>query len=555
MNTQRSTTVTPQTSENLAHIVSFAERVFSFFSHAEGRDDLNTPGHVPNWKDSPARFRSYPGLASIPLPAPEVCFGRLKNGTSGLQPTKDSAEIDRLCLLLYLAFAPLRRQLGLNWNYLHMQGLTSFRGQDFARGTASGGGLYPTQCYLVEGSGTALRSGLYHYSNGTHALTPLRLGDTTRALAEALGSDLLHTRYLVLTSDFWRNCFKYDNFGYHVCTQDIGAAIGMLEIAADVLRLPVKLSVHFCDERVNALLGLNGIDESAFAVFALGEHVRDLHSTPPNASDETPVPAPWQRSRRARIPAGLTRVHRATMRTKIELAPQTSKTERSEQNGYAPQESAAEMPSNSNSIDRQLHRSLVDVLHRRRSSWSSMGGAPPLPVTSLLEVLRFMHDGSATSSSIGNVRLCLRAGNIAGLAPGGYDWDASAGRFLPRSIEHVANWQQTYAMDNYNIDEAAAVLFVVGDLSSALRSCGADGYRLLNFQVGRLAQRAYLGAAALGLAAGVALGVRAIPVKRILQLPDSENVFLAIYLGPAQPAVELFNFRLIQATPVHESTL
>ncbi len=509
-------------------VLSFTERVFT---RTEGHDDLNTPGHQPNWSDRPSRFRGYPDLRSIPLAAPDTLIALHQAGT--LSPA------DRVSLLLYLSLAPLRRRLDLSWN--STPALTTFPGQEFGRGAASGGGLYPTQCYLLENGSSTLRPGLYHYSDGTHALTPVRWGDCTAGLARALGDDKVHAQYLVLTADFWRNCFKYENFGYHVCTEDAGAAAAMLEVAAASLDVPVTVSIRFPDEPVNAVLGVDGRFESAFAVLALGNEVRPAEQQGP-ALKSLAAPLHFQRSRRVFLPKHLASVHRAS------VTPAPLPTDQKPATLQAPTSAdLIPMPATDSVADR-LRLSLPALLHRRRSGWSSMGGFRALPEGALQQVLEFVHgaQGSTFDPPLvpGSLKVYAKVSAADGLTPGAYEWMQQTSQLCHRPIHPVTNWQQTYSMDNYNVDESASVLFVAGDVSAALREFGPAGYRVLNLNVGRLAQRAYLAAAALNLSAGVVLGVRGKTVKRMLNLPDSENVFLAIYVGPAQPSVELFNFRL-----------
>jgi SagB-type dehydrogenase family enzyme len=431
--------------------------------------------------------------------------------------------------------------------------------QEFGRGTASGGGLYPAQIYLVTGSNQSLKPGVYQYGSGQHVLYQIRCGDLLSPLSQNLiqpdERSPLFSQYLVIAIDFWSNCFKYNNFGYHVCTQDVGATLASLQMICRAMAIPIRTFLNFHDRAVNELIGADGNTESAFAVIGLGDAVPlPLNNLRKERSEPIPqTPRPWQRSRYVKIPDDFLNIHRQLLigdRSSLFRPEVSEDSERTKKEI----ESYVTDYKKDGPIDVDLKRRLPSILLARRSAWSSMSSRHPIGADKMLKLLDFisrfeavheMHDVLPT----GSLSLYLRVNKVDDMSPGGYLWHDQEKSAIPVSTEHVSFWQSTYSMDNYNIDETSCIVFVVGNLPEVVALYGPRGYRILNAYVGRLAQRAYVGAAALELDCGVVLGVKAQEVKRIYRLPSQHNVFLAIYLCPKQRRVEMFDFRLISEVP------
>src|SRR6185295_15325502 len=155
-----------------------------------------------------------------------------------------------------------------------------------------------------------------HYSTAQHALVALRYGDFTSRLASVVSGEPdsgVHPYYLILSVDFWANCFKYHNFGYHVCCEDVGAMLGTLHLAAGSLGVRHESYLAFDDFGANDVIGADGRSESVFAVVGLGSEKALSEDV---AADRGALPAvtrSWQRSRRVHIPEELVELHQLTM--------------------------------------------------------------------------------------------------------------------------------------------------------------------------------------------------------------------------------------------------
>lgn len=164
-----------------------------------------------DWASKPDPYKEYPGVELEPLPP----------------------HLDRL---LRLGAGISRRR----------------RGYDF-RTYSSAGGLYPIEIYVATGDG------LFHFHPRELGLRRLRDDD----VRDALGSG---ETVLALTGILWRTAWKYDARGYRHLYWDAGTMLAnLLELAPGEARVVTG----FVDDAVNAVLGVDGIDETALALLQL----------------------------------------------------------------------------------------------------------------------------------------------------------------------------------------------------------------------------------------------------------------------------------------------
>ncbi len=502
------------------------------FRRADGLADVVPSGFLPDFADRSTTFRSYAQGPQIALPMPQDILA-----ASGARACTD---LERVSLLLHLAAGPLRGKLDIDWN-LEVPPI-GFAAQSFRRGTASGGGLYPTQFYPVIPPGQGLPAGVYHYAAGRHALVPLRLGRWDHRIAAAVDPKGRRSRggpYLLIASDFWMNCFKYHNLGYHICCQDGGAMLATLHLAAECFGQRSHSALCFDDDILNGLIGADGENESVLAVVDLGQ--ADAHAMAEEHGETAlvaPVPRPWQRSRHVAVAPQIPVLNRLAMQMPANWTDLG-------RDGDFPAGGAPSAPPLSRAA-------LVEALMRRQSAWGSMNGGTPIPEPSLRALLRVIgrqttgpgrRNGEALPQRC--LELYLLANSVGGLAAGAYRWDAAGERLEAIAGTPLDSLQILYQMENYNLDETGCILFLTGDLDSALRRFGPRGYRILNAHIGMQAQLAYVAAAHEGLDCGIALGVRAQTAKRVFALAEGREVFLAAFLGTAKPPCQLFDYRLM----------
>ena len=116
----------------------------------------------------------------------------------------------------------------------------------------SSGNLHPTEGYLLCPDLPGLDRGVYHYAPKDHALERRAQPDTEWNTAFPPGGLLVG-----LSSIHWREAWKYGERAYRYCQHDAGHALAALRYAAAALGWGAHLLVHWSDEDMARLLGLN----------------------------------------------------------------------------------------------------------------------------------------------------------------------------------------------------------------------------------------------------------------------------------------------------------
>jgi SagB-type dehydrogenase family enzyme len=143
------------------------------------------------------------------------------------------------------------------------------------RSVPSGGALFPLEVYVLPWRVDGLPRALYHFDPLRHVLERLRqedLEDDVRAAMVyedvALGCGAL----FVVSAMFWRTRFKYGLRGYRFALLECGHLVQNLLLAATALDLAAVPLGGFYDRRLDELLGVDGVNESA--LYAVATAVR-----------------------------------------------------------------------------------------------------------------------------------------------------------------------------------------------------------------------------------------------------------------------------------------
>jgi SagB-type dehydrogenase family enzyme len=157
-------------------------------------------------------------------------------------------------------------------------GITGYReaqSQSHPRRTVpSGGGLYPLEVYALVLHVEGLAAGAYHYEAYSHALEQLRLGDLHQALWQALLYEELTVGpavMLVISGLCRRPRFKYGERGYRLLMKELGHVAQNVCLTATALGLGACPVDGFVEDRLNDVLGLDGVDETALYLLVLGQ--------------------------------------------------------------------------------------------------------------------------------------------------------------------------------------------------------------------------------------------------------------------------------------------
>lgn len=498
------------------------------------REPMEPVDYVVDWDDAPLRNAVYRGVRRIPLPA----------GPGAAAPWRD---LDRC---LRASYAPFTRRTRItpNTGAEHMQ---TVQGAIYGRGSASGGGMYPVELYLVVGSGTGVPAGVYHYSSGHHMLDVLLVGDVRErvrtALGEEAGADGLPPVYVLAAVNFWKNAFKYNSFCYHVVTSDIGTLFGAWR---EVGPAP-DVRLWFDEDDLDDLLGLDPDLESVFAVVPWGADADApgrpaapeldagrAASTVPARVQATSV----QRSRRTEVFAW----NRAVQQDMLaDDGPGPARTPDLEP--LTGLEVAATLPAG-RPATRDALPGAVAGRHSAFGLFTSQGGVTQQEIADLLACAggERLVPLPGQRDVTGLLRLSVFANHVAGLAPGAYHHDPATGDLLQVPGEAVHPFlQYAYYLTNYNLEQAAAVIAVSGRPEAVIGEVGPRGYRLVNAELGAVCQRTYLAAQALGLGCGVVFGFDNVAVReRLGRAGTDEWPLLLMMVGRERTGAAQFRYVL-----------
>lgn len=210
--------------------------------------------------------KRYPQAPRIALPtAPQMLqrdLGEVIRARQTHRQYRDQAmTLDQIATLLFLGYGIMRYEAADPPRYPR-------------RAVPSGGGVYPLEMYLLALRIDGLNPGIYHYDVYAHALEQLSVGKMREKLAKTLLYDELAQRAaatIVLSGVFERPRFKYGELGYRLVLLEAGHIGQNLCLLAEGCSLGVCPVVGFVEDDVNAILGLDGVDESTLYLFVIGQ--------------------------------------------------------------------------------------------------------------------------------------------------------------------------------------------------------------------------------------------------------------------------------------------
>ncbi|ACU73070.1 nitroreductase [Catenulispora acidiphila DSM 44928] len=469
-------------------------------------------GLEPDWGDKPRHLKYYPDAERLPLPMESVPTpdpaGDQSGNQRGDQPGGFSVPL--LADMLRHSYGYLGRRLAPHANN-DLVTLPDYADANWWRGTASGGGLYPVSVYWASGARGPVLPGLYHYSPPHHEMRRLLTGDVTAEIRAALGDAPQSVptdtdQFLVLGLKFWQNAFKYQNFCYHAVTMDVGTILQSWQMFLADHGLHLTPAFWFDDRRLGDLLGVPPEQEGVFAVVPLP------WTGPVVKTGENPEYPPrvrlseQERSRRVRTFDLNIAVHQATMTP----APRPEPPALDPAAAHRPPEDrpVVDLPEPLPPAPaRQAFRA-------RRSSFGRFSGAVPTTGAELAAILAAASQAAAFACDVAEperglelAKFYVFVNHVRGVAPAAYEYDPAANRLLRVTDRSPADFlQPTYFLENYNLEEAGAVIVPSVRADALYDSVGDRGYRLVNAVVGAIAQAVYLASAGLGLGCGAALG-------------------------------------------------
>jgi SagB-type dehydrogenase family enzyme len=223
----------------------------------------NIGGHFLDWEHMPERFKNYKeSVQRISLPQPQAVEAANLWEVFYRRRSERDYSPD-----LVLSFSTLSALLWAT------QGITAAtRGFHF-RTAPSAGGLYPIETYLLVRSVEGLDQGFYHFRPLAFDLEFIKPGAFGPSLADAaLGQAMVANAQVVFiwTAVVSRSKWKYRQRAYRYIYLDAGHIAQNLYLAGTAANLGVCGVGAFFDDRVNALIGVDGIEETALYLASVG---------------------------------------------------------------------------------------------------------------------------------------------------------------------------------------------------------------------------------------------------------------------------------------------
>ncbi len=357
------------------------------------------------------------------------------------------------------------------------------------RAAPSAGALYAGEVYVAAERVAGLAPGLYHFAVLERALVRLREGPSLAAIGDALEQPrrLRGAAFaLLLTNVFGRYGGRYANRGYRYALIDTGHIAENLRLAAAAEGYGELGFARFDDERLDALLGIDGDSEAVCFVSAVG-----AASAPGEAAGSAASPARRlvERDPRAALAPGrsVLRYHRATQLVRSAAGPGDA--------ALRP-EPAPELEGDPLRARLDPRVSVEAAIRARRSPLAFL----PLAIDAAdFGFVLAMARAGARLERVPGVELFAIAHRVSGLSPGLY---ASDGRRL--ALRRAGDLRVALADACLGQDKAAiaaAALLMVARPAPAAARAGPRAYRDLLIESGAIGQRIYLAAESCGLAA------------------------------------------------------
>lgn len=219
------------------------------------------PRHRLVWDSKPALYKEYPEAQKIKLPsfklAEVISLGQtLKQRKSIRDFRQKPISKEQLSYLLWASTGIQRIEDGYEF-----------------RTAPSAGALYPIETYVIINDVRELDAGVYHYSIHGHQLEQLKQGEFRGEIAAAaLGQGMCATAAAVFvwSAVFARCKWKYGQRAYRYIYLDAGHIAENLALTAVSLNLGICEIGALYDDHVNAILGIDGTDESVLCMAVVG---------------------------------------------------------------------------------------------------------------------------------------------------------------------------------------------------------------------------------------------------------------------------------------------
>ena len=429
------------------------------YVHQTRYNRQNLSGGGLDWSNQPTLYKTYSRVEAVPLPRqltlPRVPALTVLQGKTVRSP--QALNLTRLAEILFM---------GYGFTHQVEYGSETF----LYRSAPSAGALYPSEIYLAARDLDDLPDGLYHYSLTDFSLVRLRSGP--------LPGDMPGPA-LILTNIFFRSAWKYKDRAFRYCLLDMGHLAENLMLALSATGIGAELVTDFDDDRPNTYLGVDPHREAAMALILLGTNSavhRDAGGVVP---DDPPQAEP--EAKHPDLPPIIPRIADLTAER---LAGGSGR------DLTWPDLKEVDLPNIGNRTEDAP--TLVQAMQNRRSrrNFRARTSSPD----DLAEILA----ASLIADAGRMVNVGCVISEIDGLSDGYYVFNSLSGRiglhkggFLTPALSGAALGQEWFS-------RAAVTLVFTAPLARLEQELGPRALRLAFLTAGRIGQRAYLAAEALG---------------------------------------------------------
>jgi SagB-type dehydrogenase family enzyme len=486
--------------KNIKYVLDYHEST----KHSE--ISLMTSRHYLDLDNRPLPFKVYTELLSYPLPLDfsQPTLNALTSISRIYPQTSDNATTDitktnlntkSLAEILFFS-GGITREIKYPLSTYYM------------RAASATGALYPIELYIVCQDLADLKAGVYHFGPADFTLTQIRAGDYRSELAAVAGDNqsiITSPITIIFTSIAWRNAWKYQARSYRHWFWDSGVIAANLLATTVSMGLPTRLIMGFVDDNVNNLLCLEDHQEAAVVMAAIGI---GLSKDPKPKEDKQipylPIPniRPISKMGEIEYPE-IWRVNQySKLSNKEEVKDWINSINNNSSVAAAYKQSSVltKILDMKSLLREQYHSSsgptLGEVILRRGSS--RRFSRSPISYSVLSTILHsstmgipmdiFKEDGYSL------IDVYLIANDINGLDPGAYFFNRESDSLeqLKRNVSR--NISGYLCLGQSLFSDASAVLFLMTDLQSVLKSLGNRGYRASQFEAGVIAGKIYLAA-------------------------------------------------------------
>ncbi len=208
----------------------------------------------------PPQYKNYPDSKVIQLPKPTYQGISLEEAIKKRRSVRNySSKPLTLSQLSQLLFSS--------------QGITGKLYDQPLRTTPSAGALYPVEIYVFVNDVEGLTRGIYHYAVLSHSLELIKPGNFKKEITDAgLKQEMMGDADVtfVLSAIFDRVRHKYGERGFRYVYMEAGHISQNIYLQAVSLGLGSVCVGAFLDEEVNRLIGIDGKNEAAIYLHAVG---------------------------------------------------------------------------------------------------------------------------------------------------------------------------------------------------------------------------------------------------------------------------------------------